>query len=595
MISLPTLLDLTHYSARPLFDDAHTVCRAATAERNKDYRWADFCARRDAWARVFSEQQGRRIALFSHSTFDFICALSALWQCQKVAVIAGANDQKTCEQLRQHCDAFAGDFPLCKSLKAADSSLPQAHNSGDNNYSHCNNKSCDHKPQPSDLAAVIFTSGSSGSPLPIHKSFAQLDAELTALETLWGDTVKHCTITGTVSHQHIYGLLFRLLWPVLAGRPFVDCARDYSESLLSDGQRYKKIAAIMSPAHLSRLPQTLSCQALRQQCLAVFSSGAPLSEKAATETHNILQLDAIEVYGSSETGGVAYRQQRQNPLWQPLPAVSIKAASDSGVLCVKSPHLENANWFTTADTLDTFSEAGFTLGKRVDRIAKIGGKRISLTDIERNIQQHPLVDQVRVVALDKRGGRSAALVVLNAEGNNQLINCGKRHINTQLSESLHNKVERIALPRYWRYWDSIPCNQQGKTTQAELESFFDDTNKPKFPELLNSTNSAEHSFSLELFVPHNLSWFDGHFPGRPILPGVVQTHWANHYGQQVFGQLGRFSHLEMIKFQQVISPGKHLQLQLKWNPEKHKLSFSYLRGEQKLSSGRIAFKVVPHE
>jgi 3-hydroxymyristoyl/3-hydroxydecanoyl-(acyl carrier protein) dehydratase len=45
----------------------------------------------------------------------------------------------------------------------------------------------------------------------------------------------------------------------------------------------------------------------------------------------------------------------------------------------------------------------------------------------------------------------------------------------------------------------------------------------------------------------------------------------------------------MIKFQHVITPGKQLQLQLKWNPEKRKLTFSYQQGTQKYSSGRIAF------
>lgn len=583
MNTLHSLLDLTSNSesTRSLFDSSKIICRSSNKPADSHYCWEDFCRQREAWRKTFSECSGHRIALFSHNTFDFICALSALWQCQKIAVIPGSSDEKTRTLLQQHCDEFAGDFNQGNTLQAAenDSFAPTPHST--------------EKLHSDAIAVVIFTSGSSGAPLPIEKTFAQLDAEIHSLETLWGNTLGDSTVTGTVSHQHIYGLLFRLLWPMLAGRPFVDNAHDYSESLLNDCQHYGDIAAIMSPAHLSRLPQAIGTPLLHKHCRVVFSSGAPLASKAAEESQEIFQRNVIEVYGSSETGGVAHRQQIENPLWQLLPGVNIKGqTTDNGtVLCIKSPHLNNTDWFVSADQVETLKAEGFTLGKRVDRIAKIGGKRISLTDIENKIQQHPWVAQVRVISLDQHGGRSAALVVLNSEGNNQLINTGKRQINIELSRSLESQVERIALPRYWRYWDSIPCNQQGKTTHAELVSLFDDNNKPQHP-LVVHTDDAENQRELTLFIRHNTSWFDGHFPGRPILPGVVQTHWAHHYAEQAFGVLGTFSHLEMIKFQHVISPGKQLQLQLKWNPEKLKLSFSYQQGSQKFSSGRIAFH--PH-
>lgn len=579
MNTLHSLLDLTssHAEIGSLCDTSKIICHHSNKLIDKHYSWEEFCSQRAAWQKTFSEHPGQRFALFSHSSFEFICALSALWQCQKIAVIPGNNDEKNCLLLQQHCDAFAGDFDQSESLEAADKDT--------SNTPPCITE----KPLSSAFAVVIFTSGSSGAPLPIHKTFAQLDAEINSLENLWGNALGDCTVTGTVTHQHIYGLLFRVLWPILSGRPFVDQAHDYSESLLNDCQHYGDIAAIMSPAHLSRLPQAINTPLVHQHCKAVFSSGAPLVAKAAEECREIFLRNIIEVYGSSETGGVAHRQQLDNPLWQLLPGVNVKSQTtdDGTVLCIKSPHLDNAGWFVSADQVETLSPDGFALGKRVDRIAKIGGKRISLTDIENKIQQHPWVAQVRVITLDQHGGRSAALVVLNSEGNNQLINTGKRQINVELNRSLESQVERIALPRYWRYWDSIPCNPQGKTTHAELASFFDD-NKPQHPLVLH-TNDSENSRELTLFMRHNISWFDGHFPGRPILPGVVQTHWANYYAEQAFGKLGTFSHLEMIKFQHVITPGKQLQLQLKWNPEKRKLTFSYQQGTQKYSSGRIAF------
>ena len=69
-------------------------------------------------------------------------------------------------------------------------------------------------------ALTLYTSGSSGAPKPIRKTLAQFDAEVRTLEAQWGALVGDATMLGSVPHHHIYGLLFRLLWPLAAGRAF---------------------------------------------------------------------------------------------------------------------------------------------------------------------------------------------------------------------------------------------------------------------------------------------------------------------------------------------------------------------------------------
>lgn len=75
-------------------------------------------------------------------------------------------------------------------------------------------------PGPAEPPLVLFTSGSTGAPQPIGKTFRQLDAEIAALEATFGGRLGNAGIRGTVSHQHIYGLLFRVLWPLATGRAF---------------------------------------------------------------------------------------------------------------------------------------------------------------------------------------------------------------------------------------------------------------------------------------------------------------------------------------------------------------------------------------
>ena len=73
--------------------------------------------------------------------------------------------------------------------------------------------------------------------------------------------------------------------------------------------------------------------------------------------------------------------------------------------------------------------------------------------------------------------------------------------------------------------------------------------------------------ALTLALDPDLLAFQGHFPGDPILPGVVQVDWAIRFGTEAFGPLGRFCGLDQVKFLGLIRPGERLQLQLGWAPD----------------------------
>ena len=649
-------------------DDSYPPQKIICRGKYKDYNWKDFCAGRAAWQQSFQKTDATAVALYNPDTFDFACALSALWRCGKTPILPGNNSPQTIQQLKQFTQYFAGDFgnnlkgnfggdvnrqagdkkpsstvdternysaillsPSATSTSDTSTSTSTSNTTGSNNNTDTSNPTTQPQqlnPNPNPKALIIFTSGSTGQPLPIEKTFRQLDSEIDTLENLWGQHIDHATVTGTVSHQHIYGLLFRLLWPLTCGREFVDCARNYSEEIFLDAQKFQSIITIMTPAHLAHLPVAFNnkpCDAssdtLRytkanhtdNPVRAVFSSAAPLSLNAAQDTLDKFQQNAIEIYGSSETGGIAYRQQLKNCYWKPLPNVEIKVHTEikahteikvhteieahtdnnTPLLCIKSPHLPNQKWFISADRCDKINSQGFMLGARTDRIAKIGGKRISLSAIEQQLQRHDWVDEVRVITLAERNNRTAALVVLNNKGNDQLIQHGQRFIHQQLAAQLKYKIERIAIPRYWRYWDSIPRNPQGKINHSDITALFSRQPKPTEATLISHSlhhNELNSQAELNLTIPHNLSWFDGHFPGRPILPGVVQTHWAHHYGHKFFPIHTAFSHLEVIKFQQVIRPGESIQLSLQWIPTSSKLTFTYSSNQKKLSSGRVVFE-----
>ena len=161
----------------------------------------------------------------------------------------------------------------------------------------------------------------------------------------------------------------------------------------------------------------------------------------------------------------------------------------------------------------------------------------------------------------------------------------------RLCEVFDQEIEKIAYPRYWRFVDALPINNNGKTTFQELAPLFrKNATAVRDPLVLSITPVRDAlEYNVELRVPANLLYLEGHFPGRAILPGVVQLAWVVDKGTELFGDLGKFSKLEAAKFQQIIHPEQHLTLVLAWEPERNVLSFRYESDDKKLSSGRIVF------
>lgn len=563
---------------RQLFSAPDMACAAAQLiafDGAQTHNWAGFCTRVAAWEQALVNTKGEVVALYQRDALEFAAALFALWRLDKQALVPANNLPASCVQLAAMTPHFAGDFPLDGVITPIENSAVSL--------------AARELPTIQTQALILFTSGSTGNPEPVAKSFAQLEAEIAALESQWGRQLEGATISASVSHHHIYGLLFRLLWPLCARRPLLARERDYWEELADDARTHQPLAIVSSPAHLSRIPP-LDWPA---HLAAVFCSGAPLMTADALVAKDRLGCAITEVYGSTETGGIAWREQDKSSDWACLPGVEVALEVEESRLQVRSPHLPNGDWYTSADRASLDVSGRFSLCGRIDRIAKVGGKRISLSAIERILEQQPGVIQARLVLLPERGDRLGAVVVLDNEGNKLLVDQGKNAINQQLKAALETGVDRVAIPRYWRYLGELPRNRQGKTTQAELAQLFSVDELPRLPELIAREQQGD-KLVLSLFIPANLYYFDGHFPGRPVLPGVVQTHWAVHYAREQWGDLGVFTDLEAVKFQQVVTANQTLVLSLEFSPDKGKLYFSYTsagaNGEANAhASGRVVF------
>lgn len=528
---------------------------------------------RDAFARAcllaagaLQARQPRRIALWFEDAAQLAIALFACWRAGVVAVLPGDVRPETCATLDATVDGWLSDTALpstaqrqCRLADLQDAT-PMAAAGLD-----------------PELALVLCTSGSSGAPKHVAKRWRQLTAEVRALRQQWPDT--RGAVLGSVSAQHMYGLPFRVLWPLCAGRLLDRPQRLYPEDLQQASLRHPAFSWIASPALLRRLGQRLDWARLRGRLIRIHSSGGELPADACDHIALHLGLRPSEIYGSSETGAVAWREDA-GP-WRPLPGVAVRLNGD-GALQVQSPWVCPAE-AQTADGAELV-DGGFTLLGRLDRIVKIEEKRIALPALEQALARHAYVAQAR---LGQPAGatRLAALVALSAGGLHALRNQGRKAVADALREHLRAGFESLAIPRTWRFFSQLPGNAQGKLPRSEFETAAGP--RPLAPEAVELPRPADHERRYTLEIPCDLAHFSGHFPSAPVVPGVAQIGWAMSLAQRDLHPALSFAGMEALKFQRLLRPGDVAELALEWNAPKQKLHFAFTVDGAPCSSGRI--------
>lgn len=215
-----------------------------------------------AWRAAFAAADGRDWALYFDDAVAFAAALFGAWHAGKRVFLAADNLPATLQALQPQVSGFAGDV-------SADYRALVAPTVGvDGELQVLDERACE---------LCVFTSGSTGQPSAINKRMDQLAREVDALQAAFGAQLEGVQVHGTVSHQHIYGLLFRVLWPLAAGR-LIHPRRFFHEDLVG-ALAGTDTVLVATPAHLKRLPEQLDWASLHGRLRAVFSSGGRCPKK----------------------------------------------------------------------------------------------------------------------------------------------------------------------------------------------------------------------------------------------------------------------------------------------------------------------------
>jgi len=531
-------------------------------------------------AAALQEQNISCAALWFEDAACLATALFACWRARVTAILAADVKAHGCALLANQAEIWLSDVPLAD-VPARQQWLITAR------QQRFEGGKLDAAVLDENVEIILCTSGSSGAPKQIRKSWRQLQREVNALQQQWPlcPDEMDCVL-GSVSAQHMYGLPFRVLWPLSAGVPLDRPQRPYPEALQHASQPYSRCIWIVSPALLIRLGNRLDFSALRGRLRRVYSAGGALDMAVSDEFERRLGLRPMEIYGSSETGVIAFRQGADD--WQPFADARV-CLNEAGALCVRSPWVRQGEG-QTADAA-CLTTGGFVLHGRLDRIVKIEGKRIGLPMLEQTLAQHRLVACAHVGPVSRENGavRLAALLALSAEGIQMLREQGRMALGETLRQFLARQFEPLAVPRIWRFFEQLPVNSQGKLSEAARHQAVYE--RAKFPEVEKLPVAQHDERHYRLKIPCDLLYFSGHFPTAPVVPGVVQIGWAMALARQdLLPEVCpgfRFAGMEVLKFQKLVRPADELLLHLRFDGEKNKLHFLFSSGGKPCSSARI--------
>lgn len=464
------------------------------------------------------------------------------------------------------------------------------------------------------IMAYVFTSGSTGAPVPHRKTWGFLVANVQASAARLGldkrldqrldnQPDRTHTLIGTVPPQHMYGFESTVLLALIGGLAFSNRQPFYPEDIRSELAAVPQPRVLVtSPIHLRAL---LASDAALPEAALMLSATAPLSEKLASVAEARLHAPLIEIYGSTETGQIATRRTAQGATWTLFDDIRLEARSgDSGnenstqddgpTMWASGGHVEVP--VPMGDALEMLDARHFRLHGRKADLINIAGKRTSLAYLNHQLNAiDGVTDGVFFMPDDdahsthsnpaglERVKRLVALVVaptLDAP---------------RLQRALRERIDAAFVPRPLVFVESLPRNETGKLPHDMLAALVAQHTRGALAGNITGNedgNEASVNAALSFTIPADHPALPGHFPGHPIVPGVMLLdHAIDAIGAALDRPVDGWR-LSAAKFLSPAAPGMALDLAFD-TLASGAVRFTVRAGERDVASGTLSLTDHP--
>jgi len=304
------------------------------------------------------------------------------------------------------------------------------------------------------IAAIVFTSGSTGQPVPYPKTWRSLvRIAFSEIECLEAGARPGMAVLATVPPQHAYGLESTVMLVMQgglalhAGRPLFPA--DVRAAL---AELPRPRALVTTPVHLRVLlaePDALPPADF------VLCATAPLSPQLAAQAEARFGAPLYEIYGCTESGGIASRRTIETGEWRALPGVTLR--TDSKGTWVRGGHVETEALL--ADVIELRGRTRFLLHGRTADLVNIAGKRTSLAHLNYHLNSiEGVLDGVFVAPEEEVESVARLMAFVVAPG----------HTSETLMNALRQRIDAAFLPRPLCIVDALPRSATGKLPRQSL-------------------------------------------------------------------------------------------------------------------------------
>lgn len=315
------------------------------------------------------------------------------------------------------------------------------------------------------IAAHVFTSGSTGQPVPHAKHWGLLvqnarGAGRRVREWLGSEQPFH--VTGTVPAQHMYGFESTVLLPLL-NDGVIDASHPFYPADIAAALQATPAPRLLvtTPFHLRTL---LEAQVAVPPVSLLLSATAPLTPQLARQAESTLGAPLLEIYGSTETGQIATRHTSAGELWQTIEGIEVHpcgGSEDEPRFAASGGHVEGV--VPLGDVLELHGPTRFALLGRHTDMVNIAGKRTSLAYLNHQLNSIPGVldgalywPQDAQMDEQARIQRPVAFVVAPTLGEAELL------------QALRERIDPAFMPRPIHFLPGLPRNATGKLPQQAL-------------------------------------------------------------------------------------------------------------------------------